>query len=175
MFKLSEIRELIRLLDETSVSELLVEHEGEKLHIKKAEPQVTVAASAPFVQPPVMAAPAPQPGVVAPAPQAVPTPAPIAPSPADLPTSQPETNDANLHKIVSPMVGTFYAAPAPDKPPYVTVGSKVTEKTVVCIVEAMKLMNEIEADVRGEIVEILVENGQMVDYGQPMFLVKLES
>lgn len=72
------------------------------------------------------------------------------------------------------MVGTFYAAPAPDAPEYVSVGAKVTEKTIVCIVEAMKLMNEIEADVKGEIVEILVQNGQLVEYGQPLFLVKVD-
>ncbi|MEW9034074.1 MAG: acetyl-CoA carboxylase biotin carboxyl carrier protein, partial [Planifilum fimeticola] len=83
-------------------------------------------------------------------------------------------DDAQLHKIVSPMVGTFYRAPAPDADPYVQVGDRVDEKTVVCIIEAMKLMNEIEAEVRGEIVEILVENGQLVEYGQPLFLVKTE-
>lgn len=85
-----------------------------------------------------------------------------------------EKEDQALHKIVAPMVGTFYAAPAPDAPPYVKVGDKVTENTVVCIVEAMKLMNEIEAEVKGTIVEVLVENGQMVEYGQPLFLVKTE-
>lgn len=72
------------------------------------------------------------------------------------------------------MVGTFYRAPAPDADPYVQVGDRVDEKTVVCIIEAMKLMNEIEAEVRGEIVDILVENGQLVEYGQPLFLVKTE-
>lgn len=75
-------------------------------------------------------------------------------------------------KIVAPMVGTFYAKPAPDKPPYVQVGDKVKKGQIVCIIEAMKLMNEIESDVDGEIVECLVENEQMVEYGQPLFLVK---
>ena len=78
------------------------------------------------------------------------------------------------HTITSPMVGTFYAAPSPESPPYVKVGDKVTEESVVCIVEAMKLMNEIEAEVKGEIVEVLVENGQLVEYGQELFLVKPE-
>lgn len=82
--------------------------------------------------------------------------------------------DANLHRIESPMVGTFYAAPSPEDEPYVKVGDKVNENTVVCIVEAMKLFNEIEAEVKGEIVEVLVENGQLVEYGQPLFLVKPE-
>ncbi|UOF90114.1 acetyl-CoA carboxylase biotin carboxyl carrier protein [Fodinisporobacter ferrooxydans] len=174
MFKLSEIRELIRLLDETSVSELLVENDGTKLHIKK--PDVQAAAS---VQPvsvvqasPAIAAPSVQATSEAPASAKAAAEAPPAAVAAAANVAQKE--DADLHRIVSPMVGTFYAAPAPDKPPYVSVGSKVTEKSVVCILEAMKLMNEIEADVRGEIVEILVENGQMVDYGQPMFLVRVE-
>ena len=83
-------------------------------------------------------------------------------------------DDAHYHEITAPMVGTFYAAPAPDAEPYVKVGSKVKKDTVVCIVEAMKLFNEIEAEVEGEIVEILVENGQLVEYGQPLFLVKLD-
>ena len=77
-----------------------------------------------------------------------------------------------LKKIVSPMVGTFYAKPAPDKPPYVQVGDRVKKGQIVCIIEAMKLMNEIESDVEGEIVECLVENEQMVEYGQTLFFVK---
>ena len=70
------------------------------------------------------------------------------------------------------MVGTFYHAASPESDPFVSVGDKVKEKTVVCIVEAMKLMNDIEAEIKGEIVEMLVENGQLVEYGQPLFLVK---
>ncbi|MEW9107074.1 acetyl-CoA carboxylase biotin carboxyl carrier protein, partial [Paenibacillus sp.] len=81
---------------------------------------------------------------------------------------------AGLHKIVSPMVGTFYRASSPDSPPFVNTGDKVNEKSVVCILEAMKLMNELLAEVKGEIVEILVENGQLVEFGQPLFLVKLD-
>ncbi|MGG1675001.1 acetyl-CoA carboxylase biotin carboxyl carrier protein [Neobacillus sp. NRS-1170] len=78
----------------------------------------------------------------------------------------------NLSKIVSPMVGTFYRAPAEDAPPFVKAGDKVDKPTVVCILEAMKLFNEIEAEMEGEIVEVLVENGQLVEHGQPLFLVK---
>lgn len=83
-----------------------------------------------------------------------------------------DMDDANLKKIVSPMVGTFYAAPAPDKPPYVKVGDKVKKGQIVCIIEAMKLMNEIESEFDGEIVKILVNNEEMVEYGQPLFLLK---
>ena len=82
--------------------------------------------------------------------------------------------ETNLHKITSPMVGTFYHSPSPDVDPYVKVGSKVSNDSIVCIVEAMKLFNEIEAEVNGEIVEILVKNGQLVEFGQPLFLVKPE-
>ncbi len=92
--------------------------------------------------------------------------------------SQSETNstetatDANLHVIPSPIVGTFYRSPAPDKEPYVKEGSNVSPDTIVCIIEAMKLMNEIEAEVSGEVMKIYVENGQSVEYGQPLFGIK---
>ena len=88
-------------------------------------------------------------------------------------SEQNQKNDTeNLHKIVSPMVGTFYRAPSPTATPFINVGDHVHEKSAVCIIEAMKLMNEIEAEVKGEIVQILVENGQLVEYGQPLFLVR---
>jgi acetyl-CoA carboxylase biotin carboxyl carrier protein len=146
MFKLSEIKELIELLDQTSVHELEIENEGARLSIRKngasevvhVQPQVTVSA-----------------------PQAT----------DSAPSAAPA---ANLHTIVSPMVGTFYRASSPEAQPYVNIGDKVGEKTTVCIIEAMKLMNELEAEVKGEIIDILVENGQMVEYGQPLFLVKPE-
>ncbi len=80
--------------------------------------------------------------------------------------------DANQHIITSPIVGTFYRSPAPDKEPYIKEGSNVSPDTIVCIIEAMKLMNEIEAEVSGEVVKIYVENGQSVEYGQPLFGIK---
>ncbi|MBL0388138.1 acetyl-CoA carboxylase biotin carboxyl carrier protein [Tumebacillus sp. ITR2] len=170
MFKLNEIRELIRLLDETSINEFNYELEGAKLLIKKNEvgvanivaaPQLVQAAPAPVVQAP--AAPVAAAPVAAPVAEAAPAPA-----------AAPKADDKNLHKVVSPMVGTFYKSPSPDSDAYVKAGARVDEKTIVCIVEAMKLMNEIEADVKGEIVEVLVENGQLVEYGQPLFLVKVD-
>lgn len=82
------------------------------------------------------------------------------------------SSDDGLHKITSPIVGTFYGSPAPDKEPYVKEGSNVSAETIVCIVEAMKLMNEIQAEVSGEIVKIYVENGQPVEYGQPLFGIR---
>jgi len=165
MFKLSEIKELIKLVDQTSIHELEIENEGAKLAIRKpGKTEVVNVQSAPiahtYVQAPAAAS----------APAAA-----QAPSSADPAASAaPAASRAGLHEIVSPMVGTFYRAPSPDAPAFVHTGDKVTEKTVVCILEAMKLMNPLEAEVKGEIVEILVENGQLVEFGQPLFLVKPE-
>lgn len=82
-----------------------------------------------------------------------------------------DSNIENLHTVVSPMVGTFYDSSSPDEGPYVQVGQIVRKDTVICIVEAMKLFNEIESDVEGEIIEVFVENGQLVEFGQPLFLI----
>jgi acetyl-CoA carboxylase biotin carboxyl carrier protein len=163
VFKLSEIKELMKLMDQTSLHELEIENEGSRLLIRKpgkTESVIVASAPAQHAFTPVVGTPAPQ------APAAAPAPA------AGEPADPAADADAGLHKIVSPMVGTFYAAPSPGAAPFVTRGSKVNEKTIVCIIEAMKLMNQIEAEVNGEIVDILVENGQLVEYGQPLFLVK---
>lgn len=159
MFKLSEIKELIKLVDQTSVHELEIENEGARISIRKPGRtevvNVQTAASVPHTY--VQAAPAP------------------AASAAPAEASQPAGRDlSGLHQIVSPMVGTFYRAPSPDAPSFVNEGDKVHDKTVVCILEAMKLMNPLEAEVKGEIVEVLAQNGQLVEFGQPLFLVKPE-
>ena len=107
------------------------------------------------------------PTVAAPAPVHLPV---AAPSPAAAPTKPAE--DANLKPIKSIMVGTFYTAPSPDAAPYVSVGTHVDEKTTVCIIEAMKVFNPIAAEISGTIVKMLVSNGQVVEFGQPLFLVK---
>ncbi|GGH43156.1 biotin carboxyl carrier protein of acetyl-CoA carboxylase [Paenibacillus silvae] len=156
MFKLSEIKELIKLVDESSVQELEIENEGSRLSIRK--PGKTEVVQAAAIQPQVIAAPQQQ---VQPA------------AVVSEPAPQVDTT-SHLHKIVSPMVGTFYRASSPEAGPFVSVGDKVVEKTTVCIIEAMKLMNELDADIKGQIVEVLVENGQLVEYGQPLFLVKPE-
>lgn len=159
-FKMHEIRELIRLIDESSIDELELEKDGEKVAIRKTKTEVIaqqVTAPAPFV--PQVASQA-----VAPTPAADATPT--------VSTPAEESTDSNLHKIVSPMVGTFYRASSPDADPYVKEGDTVQNNTVVCIVEAMKLMNELEAEVSGTIEKVLVENGQLVEFGQPLFLVK---
>ncbi|CAM4334863.1 acetyl-CoA carboxylase biotin carboxyl carrier protein [Paenibacillus xylanexedens] len=154
MFKLSEIKELIKLVDESSVQELEIENEGSRLSIRK--PGKTEYVQAAAVQPQMIAAPQVQ-------------------SAAVVSEAAPQVDTtSHLHKIVSPMVGTFYRASSPETGPFVSAGDKVVEKTTVCIIEAMKLMNELDADIKGEIVEVLVENGQLVEYGQPLFLVKPE-
>ncbi|MFJ7666108.1 acetyl-CoA carboxylase biotin carboxyl carrier protein [Lysinibacillus sp. NPDC097195] len=164
MFKIQEIREIIKLVDSSSIDEFVYEVDGAKVKLKKNGVVVTETVApkkeetAPVVQQSAPAAAAPAPAKVE-----------EAPAPA-----APTSNDPSLHKIVSPMVGTFYAAPNPDSPAYVKVGDKVGDETIVCIVEAMKLFNEIEAEVKGEIVEVLAKDGDLVEYGQPLFLVKAE-
>lgn len=167
MLKIGEIRELIRLLDETSLFELKLETDDMKLLLKKAD---AAPVSVPVGPAPVATAAAPQPVVVQ-TPVVAPTSAPSEPA-ADSATAA-DVVEENVHIITSPMVGTFYRAPSPDAAPFVERGTKVGPKTVVCIVEAMKLMNEIEAEVTGEVVDILAENGQLVEYGQPLFKIKL--
>ncbi|MCY7492279.1 acetyl-CoA carboxylase biotin carboxyl carrier protein [Bacillus safensis] len=160
MLKIEEIHELIKLIDDSTIDEFTYENEGAKIKLKKNKEVVQqVAAQAPVA--PVQAAPAQQ------APKAQ------APAQNEAPAQEAAASE-NLHKITSPMVGTFYASSSPEADPYVTTGSKVKGNSVVCIVEAMKLFNEIEAEVKGEIVEVLAENGQLVEFGQPLFLVKAE-
>ncbi len=172
MIKIQEIRELIRLIDNSSIDEFKYEADGAKIKMKKHSGAVATVvtenesapASAPSreQQPPARAE------------------QPAEPSQETAREAQPEKQpeqpaaDENLHTIESPMVGTFYASPSPDADVYVKVGDSVEEGTVVCIVEAMKLFNEIEAEVKGKIAEILVEDGQLVEYGQPLFKVKPE-
>ncbi|MDU5948994.1 acetyl-CoA carboxylase biotin carboxyl carrier protein [Paenibacillus sp. FSL R5-0527] len=161
MFNLNEIKELIELVDKTSIQEVEIENEGARLCIRKPGKSEIVQV---------------QPQLAAAAPQNVPAALAVAPAvnePAAQP-AKPAEIAANLHTIASPMVGTFYRSSSPDAQPYVNIGDKVGEKTTVCIIEAMKLMNELEAEVKGEIIDILVENGQLVEYGQPLFLVKPE-
>lgn len=165
--KVQEIRELIKLIDQSSISELSFEEDGSKLKLKKSEAGTVVY--------PTVASEVTAPEVKQAAPTAKPVEAPKAAAPVTAPVAAVSVEDAeNLHKITSPMVGTFYQSPSPDQDAYVKVGDKVTGDSIVCIVEAMKLFNEIEAEVNGEIVEVLVKDGELVEYGQTLFLVKPE-
>ncbi|SDU17505.1 biotin carboxyl carrier protein [Verrucomicrobium sp. GAS474] len=153
---LKEIKAVIDLMTKNSLLEFELEKQDFKIRIKKGEIHEISTYNAPvgavFAQP--QAAPAIAAPVAAPAPAA-----PAAPA-------------ADAKEIVSPMVGTFYHSPSPDSAPYVTVGQEVTEDTVVCIIEAMKVMNEIKAEIRGTITEVLAENGKPVDFNKPLFAVR---
>lgn len=153
---LSELRELAEMVNEHGFTDFEFENENIRIRLSKTAPAQYVQAMQP------VAASAPVSGLLAATASSTETAA--APTATD--------SDADLFKITSPIVGTFYRSPSPDKPPYVAEGDKVSESTVVCIVEAMKLMNEIQAEMSGEIVKIYVENGQPVEYGQPLFGIK---
>lgn len=156
--ELKEIKELIKLVSEAGVSEVEVERGDFKIAIKKVEEKILVQSTAPVMQQPVVM-------------QAAPV-APVASAPA-APAAPVTTETAsNLITIKSPMIGTFYKTPSPDKPAFVNVGDEIKPGKVLCIVEAMKLFNEIESEVSGRIVKILVENASPVEYDQPLFLVE---
>jgi acetyl-CoA carboxylase biotin carboxyl carrier protein len=152
------VKKLVRLLEQSSVDEILIEEEGTKIKVAKNAPQMVpvspVTAAMPAVQP--TAAPVPVASAEAPKAEAA-------------PAAKP---GATYHEVKSPMVGTFYRSPAPDADHYVEVGSVVQKGTVLCIIEAMKLMNEIESDVAGRIVKIQSENAQPVEFNQPLFLIE---
>lgn len=157
--KIDEIKELIEIVNKTDIAELAVESEGVRISIKKA-----IFLQAPPV-PQAAAHPAPQPVRAEPVEPAEPA------EPVAAPT-QPDLDDDRYVKVTAPMVGTFYRAPAPDAEPYVSEGDVVEVGQPLCIIEAMKLMNEIESEVRGRIVKILVENEEPVEYGEPLFLIE---
>jgi len=156
---MAELRELAELVDTHGFTDFEFENEKIRVRLSKqmSAPQI-VQAVQPVVQPTIAASTSALPKVETPHPGA---------------KAETEASaDEDLFKITSPIVGTFYSSPAPDKAPYVSVGDKVVENTTVCIVEAMKLMNEIQAETSGEIVKIYVENGQPVEYGQPLFGIR---
>lgn len=153
---LRKIKDLIKIMRENELVEVEIKHGDDKIFLKRSEPQQVVD------QVPVMRI---DHGVPAMNPQI----AEISGQPA---MAQPASGDENLAEIKSPIVGTFYATPSPDSEPFVEVGAAVGPQTVVCIIEAMKVLNEIKAETSGTIVEVLVTNGQAVEYGQPLFKVK---
>lgn len=148
---LNLIKKLVKILDSTGVTDIEIEENGFRVKIAKK-----VRGTQEFINPQIQA----QSNLNEP-PKVQ----------AAVPPAEKE-KAANLHEIKSPIVGTFYRAPAPDADPYVQVGDYVTTGTVLCIVEAMKLMNEIETDITGKIIKILVENGRPVEYNQPLFLLE---
>jgi acetyl-CoA carboxylase biotin carboxyl carrier protein len=157
---IKDLKTLIKMVTDTDITEFEMENADEKIVIKRGKETEIVQVAAPqqYVQQPMMAAP-----------PAAPAPAAPAAAPA---ASDPVAAPANGEAITSPIVGTFYRAPSPESPPYVEVGSVVEKGQILCIVEAMKLMNEIEAEFRCKIVEICVENAQPVEFGTNLFIVE---
>jgi acetyl-CoA carboxylase biotin carboxyl carrier protein len=160
-----EIKELIEFLIEKDVTEFELERGDVKMRIKRG--QEVHMVQAPIA--PVMAAPVAAALPMAQVPQAASASAPAAPGSSAAPAAPA---DEGLHMVKSPIVGTYYEAPSPGAPPFIKPGDHVTAGQVLCIVEAMKLMNEIESDVTGEVVKLLVANGQPVEYGQPLFSIR---
>ncbi|MBD1844037.1 acetyl-CoA carboxylase biotin carboxyl carrier protein [Cyanobacteria bacterium FACHB-63] len=150
---LTELRELLTALSQTDISELTLKADDFELTVRRGS-----RVEAPAI--------APVPGVM-PQPVVAPPPEPVKP---ETPSAAP-INERKLVDVVSPIVGTFYRSPSPDEPPFADVGTRIQKGQVVCIIEAMKVMNEIEAEVAGEVVEVLVQNGQPVEYGQPLMRV----
>lgn len=155
---IKQIQELVKLINKTSIGEITIEEDGTKITIKqKKDPVQHIVATQAVQQAAPVAAAAPATQAAAPA-----TPAPSKPA--------AEKTD-NYITIKSPMIGTFYRQAGPDKPLFVNVGDEVSPGKVVCIIEAMKLFNEIESEVKGTIVKVLVEDASPVEYDQPLFLV----
>ena len=152
---LRKLKTLIDLVSESNVSELEITEAEGKVRIVKGPVGAPVAVAAPVMVAAPVAAPA---GLAPAAPEATPAPA--------------EAAAASGHVVKSPMVGTFYTSSSPEAKPYVQVGSVVKEGETICIIEAMKILNEIEADKSGTITKILAENGQAVEYGHPLFVIE---
>lgn len=166
----SKIRALIRLVEDSGIEELEVTSWGRKVSIRKKannsnnnghNPQVASKMPDKSIETAVIVSSSNPAG-----------PAPVQPAAVAPPVEKPAARKENLQEIKSPMVGTFYRAPAPDARPFVEVGEKVSRGQVVCIIEAMKLMNEIESEFDGRVAEILVQNAQPVQFGQPLVLIE---
>jgi acetyl-CoA carboxylase biotin carboxyl carrier protein len=174
---LDEIKELIGIMRKNKIREIDLEQEGVKVRIvsmstgrpsppEKAAAQPVQASSHAAAHPAESAAPAHR------SPSTPAAPGQLTAAPPANAEARPAPVEPEGVAIKSPMVGTFYRAPAPDAPPYVEVGNVINQDTVLCIIEAMKLMNEIKAEMRGKILKTLVENGQPVEFNQPLFLVE---
>lgn len=164
MIDLDFLRGLIGAVDESGIDSLEISRGGTRIRISKTPPPAAVHAAPMAHAPYPQAAPAQQVS----GPGAAPAPAPAGSAPA----AAPAPPASNLVEVKSPMVGTFYRSPAPEAPSYVEVGSRVTRGQTLCILEAMKLMNELESDAAGVVREICVENGEPVEYGQVLFRIE---
>lgn len=159
---IKEIQDLIKFVAKAGVTEVEIEQKDFKITIKAAqetERQIVVQAAAPVQQ------------LAAPAPVAVPSAAPVVPANQAAPAAPAADENSNLITVKSPMIGTFYRSPGPDKESFVSVGQNIGKGDTLCIIEAMKLFNEIEAEISGKIVKVLVDDATPVEYDQPLFLV----
>lgn len=159
-----QIQELIKIINKSNIGELSIEEKGFKISIKQKEEAVPQVIAAPSMA--TMALPTAAPQVMASAP------APSAPAAPAEKSKAAESGTENLLTIKSPMIGTFYRSAAPGKPFFVEVGDEVQAGSVVCIIEAMKLFNEIESELKGRLVKVLVEDASPVEFDQPLFLVE---
>ncbi len=151
---LEEIKDLIKLVSKSGLSKVEIEREGFRISIKGSQTEPIMYQAAPMVAAPVAAAPAP-----------------VATSAAPASTDASSNDDSKYITVKSPMIGTFYRTPGPDKDAFVNVGDSIQKGDKVCIIEAMKTFNEIESEISGKIVKVLVDNASPVDYDQPLFLV----
>jgi acetyl-CoA carboxylase biotin carboxyl carrier protein len=154
-----QIQELIKMINKSNIGEVTIEEDGKKVTIKqKKDPSPIFTGGATMASAPMMAAPASAPVAL--------------PAATPAPTKAAEPVASNLITIKSPMIGTFYRRSSPDKPLFVEVGTEIAVGKVLCIIEAMKLFNEIESEVKGTIVKVLVEDNSPVEYDQPLYLVE---
>ncbi|HEY3706305.1 MAG TPA: acetyl-CoA carboxylase biotin carboxyl carrier protein [Terracidiphilus sp.] len=153
---IDDLKQLVEFLKENQVAEFELDQGDQKIRLKFKQPEAPAVAHVLAAGAPAMMAAAPPVQVAAPAP----------------PPPPPADPDAGLHMIKSPIVGTYYGSPSPGASAFVAPGDRVEKGQVVCIVEAMKLMNEIESDASGEIVKVFVSNGQPIEFGQPLFAVR---
>jgi acetyl-CoA carboxylase biotin carboxyl carrier protein len=155
------LRQIVEVLETSDVTQLTWRRGEERLTIRRGQPPTTIVQAIPTLAAPVAAEP-----------PVVEQGARIPPAPAKADSPRPKTEEKPGQLVTSPFVGTFYRTPAPDQPPFVELGAVVRKGQVLCIIEAMKLMNEIEAEVGGKIAEIFVENGQSVEFGQPLLRIE---
>lgn len=166
---LNYIKKLLKILETGDINEIEIEEEGTRVKVVKSKPNEAAPAAQPqiiYQQPPQMMQQQAAPVAPAPAPAGTP-----GAKPEEKKEAAPPAGD-NLIEVRSPIVGTFYRAPSPNADPYVQVGQQVSKGSILCIIEAMKLMNEIECEYEGKIVKILAENAQPVEYNQVLFLVE---
>ncbi len=160
---LKQIKQIIDLMKKSELTEFAVEEEGFKLKIRRGTNGLPIVTSSRSSNPPFI------PQESSPSAPPMPVPAPLT---AGTPGAAAGADEPGITYVKSPMVGTFYRSPSPESKPFVDVGSKIEESSLVCIIEAMKIMNEIQAEAKGTVVELMVENGQPVEYGQRLFKLK---